>query len=333
MDFEPERGLVRHEKGNPYPFDSLKEAEMRIYLKRSAVGMIALLLLGAGLASAQEFEKVQIKTVPVAGNVSMLIGDGGNIGVLVGEDGVLLVDDEFPQLVDKIKAAVSSLNPGPIRFVLNTNWHYDHADGNELFARAGAVVIAHENSRRHMLSEQIFPEMPDLKIAPYPKEALPVITIANALTLHFSGDEVRMIHVPNAHSDGDILIQFVKANAFHTGDLFFSNGFPFINVSSGGTVKGMIEAADVILRMSDERTKIIPGHGPLSNREGVRAFKDLLTVGRDRIAAFVKKGMSLDEVLAAKPVEGLYKGGDSWLSADMFVKIVFLDLTGEFRKK
>lgn len=304
------------------------------WLKSSTVGFLLFFLLIAGPALAQDFEKVQIETVPVAGNISMLIGSGGNIAVSIGEDGILLVDDEFPELVEKIKAAVANLNPGPIRFVLNTNWHYDHADGNKLLAEAGAIVIAHENSRKHMLSEQCAPELdPDFKIPPYPKKALPVITVSNSLTLHFNGDEIRMLYVPNAHSDGDLLFHFVKANVIHTGDLFFSNGFPFINISAGGTVEGMIKAADIILGMCDERTKVIPGHGPLSGPEGVRAFRDLLVSGRDRIAALVKQGKSLDETVASKPVEGLYKGGESWLSSDMFIKIVYLDLTGEFRKK
>jgi cyclase len=283
---------------------------------------------------AQDFDRVQIETVPVAGNIFMLIGEGGNIAVSVGEDGVLLVDDEFPELVEKIKAAVAKLNPGPIRFVLNTNWHYDHADGNRLLAEAGAIVIAHENSRRHMLSEWGAPELdPAFKIPPYPKKALPVITVSDSLTLHFNGDEIRMLYVPNAHSDGDLLFHFVKANVIHTGDLFFSNGFPFINISSGGTIEGMIKASDIILGMCDDRTKVIPGHGPVSGPDGVRAFKDLVVSGRDRIAALVKRGKTLDEVLASKPVEGLYKGGESWFSADTFVKVVYLDLTGEFRKE
>jgi glyoxylase-like metal-dependent hydrolase (beta-lactamase superfamily II) len=307
---------------------------MRSYLKSGITGALVLFLVGLGSAPAQDLAKVQIKTVPVAGNIFLLIGSGGNIGVSVGEDGVLLVDDEFPELVEKIKAAVAQLDPGPIRFVLNTNWHYDHANGNELLTEGGAIVIAHENSRKHMLGEQRLPELyPDLKIPPYPKKALPVITVTNALTLHFNGDEIRMAHVPNAHSDGDLLFRFVKANVVHAGDLFFSNGFPFINISAGGTVEGMIKAAEEILGMCDERTKVIPGHGPLSDREGVRAFKDLLVAGRDRIAALVKQGKSLDETVAAKPAEGLYKGGKSWLSPDMFVKIVYQDLTGEFRKK
>jgi len=301
---------------------------------RLAVGVTLFFLFATGPALPQDFEKVQIQTVPVAGNIYMLIGEGGNIAVSVGEDGILLVDDEFPELVEKIKAAVAKLNPGPIRFVLNTNWHYDHADGNELLAEAGAIVIAHENSRKHMLSEWSAPELDsDFKIPPYPKKALPVITVSNSLTLHFNGDEIRMLYVPNAHSDGDLLFHFVKANVIHTGDLFFSNGFPFINISAGGTVEGMIKAADIILGMCDDRTKVIPGHGPFSGPDGVRAFRDLIVSGRDRIAALVTQGKSLDETLVSKPVEGLYKGGESWLTPDMFVKMVYLDLTGKFRKK
>jgi len=306
--------------------------DIRSTTRWAAAAALALLL--AGTVASQDLSKVEIKSVPVAANVSMLVGAGGNIGVSVGEDGTLLIDDEFPELVDKIKAAAAALRPGPVRFVLNTNWHYDHANGNELLAKAGAVVIAHENSRRHMLSEQSLPEMdPDFKLAPYPPGALPVVTVKDTLTLHFNGDEIRMVHVPSAHSDGDLLFRFVRANVLHTGDLFFSNGFPFINISMGGTVDGMIKAADVILGLCDERTKVIPGHGPLSDRAGVQAFKDLLVAGRDRISTLVKLGKTLEEVLAAKPADGLYKGGKSWLSPEMFVRLVYEDLTGKYSKK
>ncbi len=308
---------------------------MRTHMKSRVPGLAAAaLLLATASAPAQDFSKVEIKTVPVAGNISMLIGGGGNIGVSVGEDGVLLVDDEFAELIDKIKAAVAALNPGPIRFVLNTNWHWDHANGNELLAKAGAVVIAHENSRKHMQSEQTYPELRSaLKLAPYPKEALPIIAVGDALTLYFNGDQIRMIHLPNAHTDGDLVFHFVKANVIHAGDTFFTNGFPFINISFGGTIDGMIKAADVILGMCDERTKVIPGHGQLSDRNGVRAFKDLLVAARARVADLIKAGKGEEEVVAAKPAEGLYKGGESELPADMFVRVLYEDLTGKYRKR
>jgi len=306
---------------------------MRIHLKSSAAALTTMILVAAAASLAQNLSKAEIKTVPVAGNVSMLTGAGGNIGVSVGEDGVLLIDDGCLQIVDRVKTAVAAFHPGPIRFALNTNWHTDHANGNELLARAGAVVIAHENSRRHMLSEQIYPEFgADAKVPPYPKEALPVITVGDALTLHFNGDEIRMVHVANAHSDGDLIFRFDKANVIHAGDIFFSSGFPFIHVSGGGTIAGMIKAQDFLLGMCDERTKVVPGHGPVSDRGGVRAFKDLLVAGRDRIANLIKSGKSLEEAIAAKPVEGLYKGGKSMISSDTFVKVVYGDLTGKYRK-
>jgi cyclase len=295
---------------------------------------LALIWLGSTPSQPQDLSKAEIKTVPVAGNISMLIGEGGNIGVSVGEDGTLLVDDEFPELIDKIKAAVVALKGGPIRFVLNTHWHYDHANGNEILAKAGAIVIAHENSRRHMTTYQAYPDLdPDLKMAPYPKEALPVITVKEGFALYFNGDEIRAVHVPNAHTDGDLLFHFVRANVVQAGDLVFSGGFPFINVSMGGTVEGMIKAADIIFGLCDARTKVIPGHGPLTDRAGVRAFKELIVAGRERIAALVKAGRTLEEVLAAKPVEGLYRAGESEVPPDIFVKVVYEDLTGKYRQK
>jgi len=306
---------------------------MRSSAQKPVFGVAFLLILVAGTAAPQDLSKVEIQTVPVAGNVSMLIGGGGNVGVSVGEDGALLIDDQFPELVEKIRAAVAALKPGPIRFVLNTNWHYDHANGNELLARAGAVVIAHENSRRHMMGEQTYPDLdPTIKMAPYPKDALPVITVKDTLRLYFNDDEIRMVHVPNAHSDGDLLFHFVRANVLHTGDLVFSSGFPFINVSMGGTIDGMIKAADIIIGLCDERTMVIPGHGPLTDREGVRAYKDLLVTGRAKIAALVKAGKTVDEAVAAKPLEGLYKGGRASMLDDIFVQVVFWDLTGKFRR-
>ncbi len=291
-----------------------------------------IVLLAAGPAVSQDWSKIEITTVPVAGNISMLVGAGGNIGVSVGEDGVLLVDDEFPELAGKIKAAIAALKPGPVRFVLNTNWHYDHANGNEVFAKAGAVVIAHENSRGHMLKDQTYPDLdPDFKIAPYPKEALPVITVKEALTLYFNGDEIQMIHAPNAHSDGDLIIHFTRANVVQAGDLVFSGAFPFINVFYGGTIDGAVKAADIILGLCDERTKVIPGHGPLTDRKGVLAYKNMLETAKTRVAALIKAGKTLEETVAAKPAAGLIKEGAPIMPEDGFVKLVYWDLTGKFR--
>jgi len=302
--------------------------------KRLLYSIVFILYGNLLFGSSQDFDKIQIETVKVAENVYMLIGAGGNIGVSVGEDGVLLIDSQFPQMVEKIKAAVAKLNAGPVRFVFNTHWHYDHADGNEVLAKAGAVVMAHKNSRLHMLSEWSAPELdPNFKKPPYPKPALPAITISDSLTLHFNGEEIQAIHLPNAHSDGDLAFHFKKANVIHAGDIYFSNGFPFINITSGGSIDGMIQAVDRILNLSDGNTKVIPGHGLLSNREEAQAYRDMLATARDRIAKLIQEGKTLEEVLAAKPAEGLYKGGKSWLPPDLFLKIVYTDLAKQLRKE
>jgi cyclase len=299
---------------------------MSLFKKRGTV-VFLLALLGGVTAAAQDFDKIPVQTVKITPSVSMLIGGGGNIGVCVGPDGVLLIDDQFPQLAEKIKAAVAALNPGPIRIVFNTHWHYDHTFGNEWLAKAGAIIIAQENSRKHMMSEWGASELDsEFKVPAYPEIALPKITIQDSLTLYFNGEEIRAVHFPNAHSDGDLVLHFPKSNVIQTGDIFFSSGFPFINVSSGGTIDGMIAAVDKILSLTDAATKIIPGHGPLSDQAGLKAYRDMLAASRDRIAGLIKEGRGLEEILKANPVAGLYKGKSDF-PAEAFTKVVYLDLS------
>jgi glyoxylase-like metal-dependent hydrolase (beta-lactamase superfamily II) len=278
------------------------------------------------LTFAQEFEKVQIETVKVTEGVYMLVGSGGNIGVSAGENGILLIDDQFAQLFEKIKRAISNFNGGPIRIVLNTNWHYDHVSGNEPLGKSGAIIIGHENSRKGMTSEQSYPEF-DVKIPPYPEAALPAVTFTDALTLYFNGDEIRAIHIEKAHSDADILVYFRKANVIHTGDLYFSGGYPFIDVPHGGSIDGMIRAADRILNMIDASTKVIPGHGHLSNRGELQEYRDMLVTVRDRIGRQIKEGKTLEEVLSSKPTADFDKGREQLIPPEMFVKIVYNDLS------
>jgi glyoxylase-like metal-dependent hydrolase (beta-lactamase superfamily II) len=285
-------------------------------------------------ALGQDWQAVEVRRSQVAPGLHVLQGRGGNIAVLVGEDGVLLVDDEFPELADKIRAAIATLTPAPIRLVVNTNWHFDHANGNELMARAGAIIVAHERSRAHMLVEQQIPEFdPNLRIPPYPRLALPVITVKDSATLHFNGEEIELTHVPGAHSDGDLLVHFRKANVLHTGDLFFSKGLPFIHVSGGGSVDGMLRAADVILGLCDADTEVIPGHGQVSDRDGVREYREVLLAGRDRIAALLAQGKTLEEVVAAKPVEDPFARAGSGVPAALFAKLAYLDLAGKTGKQ
>jgi glyoxylase-like metal-dependent hydrolase (beta-lactamase superfamily II) len=276
-------------------------------------------------STAQDFEKVQIQTIQVTDGVYMLLGAGGNIGVSVGEDGILLVDTQFAELIEKIKSAISKIGEGPIRIVFNTNWHYDHSYGNEPLGKSGALIIAHENTRKRMTSEQYFEDF-DTKIPVFPEEALPVMTFKNSLTLHFNGDEIDVIHCENAHSDADILIHFRKANVIHTGDLYFSSTYPYIDVSHGGSIDGMITAAERIIGMADENTKIIPGHGSLSNLEGLKNYRDMLITLRDRIKSQVNEGKTLEEVIASKPTVDFDKDWAQGISPEMIVKIIYNDL-------
>ncbi len=279
----------------------------------------------SAFSAAQDFSKVEIQTIRVADGVYMLVGAGGNIGVSAGEDGILMIDTQFAELIEKIKSAIAEISRGEIRYVLNTNWHYDHAYGNEPLGKSGALIIAHENTRMRMTSEQNYPDF-DMKMPALPEAALPVLTFTDSLTLHFNGEEIQMIHIEKAHSDADILIYFKKANVIHTGDLYFTVLYPYIDVSHGGSIDGMIAAAERISSMIDENTKIIPGHGPLSNREEVKTYRDMLVTIRDRIKKQIKEGKTLEEVLASKPTADFDKEKPSAIPPEMFVRIVYNDL-------
>ncbi len=279
----------------------------------------------SAFSTAQDFSKVQIQTIKVADGVYMLVGAGGNIGVSAGEDGILMIDTQFAEVIEKVKSAIAEISSGQIRFVLNTNWHYDHAYGNEPLGKSGALIIAHENTRMRMTSEQNYPDF-DMKMPALPEVALPVLTFTDSLTLHFNGEEIQLIHIEKAHSDADILIYFKKANVIHTGDLYFTVLYPYIDVSHGGSIGGMIAAAERIIGMVNESTKIIPGHGPLSNLEELKTYRDMLVTIRDRIKKQIKEGKTLEEVLASKPTADFDKEKSSAIPTEMFVQIVYNDL-------
>jgi glyoxylase-like metal-dependent hydrolase (beta-lactamase superfamily II) len=300
---------------------------MTIRLKSLSYFFLAFVLLAfSTFSAAQDFKKVQIETVKVADGIYMLVGYGGNIGVSAGEDGVLLIDTQFAELMEKIKSAIAEINKGPIRIVLNTNWHYDHAYGNEPLGKSGALILAHENTRKRMSREQNYPDF-DMKMPALPEAALPALTFTNSLTLHFNGEEVQVTHIEKAHSDADIVIYFKKANVIHTGDLYFAALYPYIDVSHGGSIDGMIAAAERIMRMIDENTKIIPGHGPLSDRAGLKKYRDMLVTIRDRIKKQIEEGKTLEEILASKPTADFDKDPSAALPPEMFVTIVYNDLS------
>jgi glyoxylase-like metal-dependent hydrolase (beta-lactamase superfamily II) len=251
-----------------------------------------------GLAQ-QDFSRVEIKTEQLAPGIYMLTGSGGNLGLAVGEDAVFLIDDQYAPLTPKIQAAIAAITPKPVKFILNTHWHGDHTGGNENLGKAGAIVIAQDNVRKRMSTEQ-FIEAWGITVKPQPRGALPVITFSTDTTFHINGDEVHAFHVARAHTDGDTLVHFRKADVIHMGDVYFNGLYPFIDASSGGTVDGVIAAADRALALSTAGTKIIPGHGPLSNREELKAYRDMLSTVSGRVRQMLKEGRKLEDITASK---------------------------------
>ena len=290
-------------------------------------GMI-LLLAVAGVITQPNFDEVKISTTKLAENVYVMMGAGGNIGVSAGKDGVVLIDDEYTPLTQKVKAAVVSISDQPIKFVINTHWHNDHTGGNEDLGEAGAVIVAHETVRNRLSTEQ-FMSFFNLRTPPSPEAALPVVTFAKEVSLHVNGDELHVFHVAPGHTDGDVIIHWRDSNVIHAGDLFFTSSYPFIDLDSGGAIGGIIAAADQMIDLADEATQVIPGHGTMSNKKDLMAWRDMVTIIRSRIEMQMKEGKSLDEILASKPTEEFdEKWGKGFIEPDQFVQLVHQSLSG-----
>ncbi len=271
-------------------------------------------------------EEVEIRTIEVAPGIAMLMGQGGNLGVSFGADGVLVIDDQYANLSAKILAALAELSSQPLRYLVNTHWHADHTGGNENMASAGAVIVAHDNVRQRMSQEQFNPAF-NRKTPASPAAALPVITFGRDATIHLNGQTIHAVHVEPAHTDGDSIIYFEPANVVHAGDIYFNGLYPFVDFSSGGDPKGVIAAVDEILARIDDETRIIPGHGPLSNRSELMAYRAMLSTICDRISAAIAAGKSVDEVSAMKPSADFdAKWGNGFLTPDQFVRIVYSGL-------
>ena len=277
--------------------------------------------------NAQNYDKVQIKTIKVENNVYMLMGAGGNIGISAGADGVFMIDDQFAPLTEKIKGAVAAISDSPIRFLINTHWHFDHTGGNEKLGKMGSIIVAHENVRKRLSTEQ-FISFFKAKVPPKAKSGLPVITFAGDVTFHINEDEIYVFHVANAHTDGDAIIHFRKNNVIHMGDIFFSGTYPFIDIDAGGSVNGIIDAIKEVLPKIDGSTKVIPGHGPLSTKSQLKVYLGMLTTIRDRIRKEIKAGKSLETLLAAKPTKDLDpEWSKGMIKGDAFVNILYQDLS------
>ena len=292
-------------------------------------GVAALALVGPVSVSAQQedrFASVEITSEALRGNVYVLYGAGGNIGVSAGEDGIFLIDDQFAQLTEKIRAAIAKISDKDIRFVINTHYHGDHTGGNWNFGLAGTVVVAHDNVRQR-LSAEAFERSVDGKLSMGQKAGIPVVTFSDEMSFHMNGDEARIIYAANGHTDGDSFIFFKDTNIIHMGDLFFNGTYPYIDLGSGGSVGGMIAAAEKVAGIANEQTIIIPGHGKVTDKAGLQAYKDMLVATRDIIAKLKADGKSLDEIRAMKPLTafteawGSRKGGE-----DRYIGYIFNSL-------
>jgi cyclase len=273
-------------------------------------------------AAQTNYDTVQVKTVPITPTVYLLHGAGGNIAVSAGNDAVFVVDAQFAPLTKKVQAAIAELTSNPVRFLVNTHWHPDHTGGNENLGKAGAMLRAHENVRRRMSTEQ-FIVAQNRRIPRSPPVALPIPISDTAFVLN--GDSISVFHVSNAHTDGDLIVHFTKSNVIHTGDVFSSSSLPFIDVSSGGSINGIIDAVDKVLAISDDKTSIIPGHGPVANKARLVKYRDMIVTLRDRIRVLVSTGKTVEQILElniAAPFAREFPGGHR-----IFVTEAHKDLT------
>lgn len=267
--------------------------------------------------------KITIETTKLAPGVAVLFGSGGNIGVSYGVDGTFFVDDQFAPLTPKILEATKALDPNPVRFVINTHWHFDHSGGNENLGKSGTVIVAHDNVRHRMSAEGFIEEL-NAKFPASPKAALPSVTFAEGVTFHVNDDTLKVVHVPPAHTDGDAIVKWEKANVLHMGDVFNASGVPFVDRTSGGTVAGMVAALDIALGLADDNTKVVPGHGKISTKADMKTYRDGVDAMLKRVAAEQKAGKTLDQIVALKLTWKTPAG--TVLPADRLIRSAYNDL-------
>ena len=302
----------------------------------SAFALCATLGCGHGRPSSQDnFSKVEVQTLKVAGNVYMIVGSGGNIGVSAGADGVLIVDDQFAPLAEKIRAAFKPLGTGRLRYVLNTHFHFDHTGSNVVFGTE-APIVAHANVRRRLVSGA---HVLGRDFKPSPPEALPVITYETTVSVYFNGEEVRVVHLPSGHTDGDSVIFFTASNVIHMGDDFFAGRFPFVDIDNGGSVEGLERNVSEIIEKAPADVKIIPGHGPLSTLADLRAFRDMLRETTSIVRERVRAGRTLEEAKAEGLPDSWKQWGEGFVKTGDWIEIVYKSLkqnagkTARFRRE
>jgi cyclase len=302
---------------------------MNNLIRSLAVGAL-LCVAGAAVAQQQDFSKVEIKVTKVSGNVYLLEGAGGNIAASVGDDGIVIVDDQFAPLADKIRAALKGITTKPLRFIINTHYHFDHTGGNLPFH--DATIIAQDNVRKRLAQANVVGNggsAMKMDQPANPPEALPVITFAHDVTLHVNGEDIRALHAPSGHTDGDSIVFFPKSNVVHFGDDFVRYGFPFIDINGGGSSKGMIAALENAMTQLPQDVKVIPGHGALATLDDVRSFVTMLKETRGVVEKGVQAGKTLQQLQQEKVLAQWEKYSGQFVSTDLFIETLYNELTGK----
>ncbi|MFY0690202.1 MAG: MBL fold metallo-hydrolase [Cyclobacteriaceae bacterium] len=285
--------------------------------------LIVLLVIPTLTFAQRDWDAIEIKTNELTDNISWLEGSGGNIGVIHGNEGIMIIDDQFAELSEKISQALSSLSDGELKFIVNTHFHGDHTGGNENLSANGALIVAHQNVRER-LGTTFFSDIRNSDVASKPASFWPTITFSEEATFYFNDEEIQIIHLPAAHTDGDAMIFFKTSNILHTGDAFVRYGYPFIDTPAGGSIDGIIAAQEAILKVADSETKIIPGHGQLSSIQDVAELLQMLKTTRRIVAQLKQDGKSLDEAMTARPLASYHeRWSGSFIDSDMFVRLIY----------
>jgi len=287
--------------------------------------LVAIFLASINSSFAQD-KKVEFTTIQLSDTIYMLKGRGGNVGISTGEDGLYIIDDQVKPITAELLQAVRKISNKPIKFVINTHYHADHVGGNETIGDTGAVIIAHDNIRKRMTTTQVS-KFSKSTTPPYPKEALPVVTFNDRMSLHLNGDSVTAYYVAHGHTDGDSIIHFPVSNVIHMGDMYFNGLYPYVDLDAGGSMEGLVEAADLALSMANESTRIIPGHGPLAMTEDLKSYRDFLIEASTNVQELIDQDMNLQQIIAAEPTKEWDETlGKVWITPAQFVTFIYNSL-------
>ena len=291
------------------------------------IALVVTVLFASTSAPAQE-EKVEYIPTKLSDTLTMLKGRGGNIAISAGEDGVYIIDDQLEPVTDQLLVAISQISSQPIRFVINTHYHGDHVGGNEAIGKGGAVIIAHDNIHKRMSSDQ-YNHFFDATTPAWPKDALPVLTFNDQVTLHFNGETAKVYHVPHGHTDGDSIVHFPASDVIHMGDIYFNGLYPYIDLDGGGSIQGMISGAELGLSIAGKDTQIIPGHGPMGDKASLDEYRDFLIKARNNVQKLIDEGNSLEQAVAAQPTaqwDAIL--GEVWITPEQLVIFIYNSLKG-----